>query len=440
MTKSRLFSGKIKKLYGDKLTVDRYNYLDPSQAEPDLGQPSNEGSVLTGSTITNVRSWSNILTVSSSSVYVGSTLTNVGFNTPNALIVVGGVSVGGDVNISGKAYINSVEVLTTQSGLTSQFGQSVINLILKITTSTNSTSTNSGALIVTGGVGIGKDVWIGGTTFAGNIYTNGYLVGSSTGTTSSFLINNFTESTSTNSGALVVNGGVGIGGALFVNTTSYVAGSQIITTATINQYANQTVIYAGTDTAVSTSTGNITIWNTSTLQTITDRGNSTTNRILIANTTTSTSSLTGALQVLGGVGIGGNLYVGGLLYADRLSINDTQSLTNLIPIEAGPDISVNTNTGIIVVSNISTLQSVTGRGATTNNSISITNTSSSTSGVTGALRVSGGVGVGGNIYAAGNINAGGVRTISSSSAPTTPTPTIGDIWYNCCRKHKCRWC
>ena len=430
MTKSRLFSGKIKKLYGDKLTVDRYNYLDPSQAEPDLGQPSNEGSVLTGSTITNVRSWSNILTVSSSSVYVGSTLTNVGFNTPNALIVVGGVSVGGDVNISGKAYINSVEVLTTQSGLTSQFGQSVINLILKITTSTNSTSTNSGALIVTGGVGIGKDVWIGGTTFAGNIYTNGYLVGSSTGTTSSFLINNFTESTSTNSGALVVNGGVGIGGALFVNTTSYVAGSQIITTATINQYANQTVIYAGTDTAVSTSTGNITIWNTSTLQTITDRGNSTTNRILIANTTTSTSSLTGALQVLGGVGIGGNLYVGGLLYADRLSINDTQSLTNLIPIEAGPDISVNTNTGIIVVSNISTLQSVTGRGATTNNSISITNTSSSTSGVTGALRVSGGVGVGGNIYAAGNINAGGVRTISSSSAPTTPTPTIGDIWYN----------
>ncbi len=171
MTKSRLFSGKIKKLYGDKLTVDRYNYLDPSQAEPDLGQPSTEGSVLTGSTITNVRSWSNILTVSSSSVYVGSTLTNIGFNTPNALIVVGGISVGGDVNISGKAYINSVEVLTTQSGLSSQFGQSIINLTLKITTSTNSTGTNSGALIVTGGVGIGKDLYAGGDL---------YIVGTST--------------------------------------------------------------------------------------------------------------------------------------------------------------------------------------------------------------------------------------------------------------------
>ena len=571
MSKSRLFSGKIKKLGSTKLTADRYEYLDTSQAEPDLGSPNLNGSVLTGSTSTNVRSWSDLLTIEGRSVRVRSTLTNVGFFTPNALVIDGGVGIAGDLSIFGKALINNVEVLTTQSGLTSQFGQSVIDLILRITTSTNATSTSTGGLVVYGGVGINKDVWIGGTTFAGNIYTNGYLVGSSTGTTSSFLINNFTQSTSTNSGALVVKGGVGIGGALFVNTTSYVAGSQIITTATINQYANQTSIFAGTDTAVNTSTGNITIWNTSTLQTITDRGNSTTNTILIANTTTSTSSLTGALQVLGGagiqgdlyvggkivvggdtldnsfvslnvtgstsatstttgalivvggagiggslfvknisyidgsqiittatinqyanqttitagtdtavststgnitiwntstlqtitdrgsatsnamsisnatsatstatgaltvaggVGVGGNLFVGGLLYADGLSINDTQTLTSLIPIEAGPDISVNTNTGIIVVSNISTLQSVTSRGANTNNIISITNTSSSTSEVTGALRVSGGVGIGGNIYAAGNINAGGVRTISSSSSPTNPPPVVGDIWYN----------
>ena len=455
MTKSRLFSGKIKKLYGDKLTVDRYNYLDPSQAEPDLGQPFLEGSVLAGSTITNVRSWSNILTVSSSSVYVGSTLTNVGFNTPNALIVVGGISVGGDVNISGKAYINSVEVLTTQSGLSSQFGQSVINLTLKITTSTNSTGTNSGALIVTGGVGIGKDLYVGGLISADRLYINdrlsltnlipieagpdisvntntGIIVVSNTSTlqsvtnrgnstTHALLISNTASAVSTTTGALQVAGGVGIGGNLYVGGTTTLG----VLNATSGTFSGTLGVTGTTTLGVLNATsgtfsGMLGVTGTTTLFGIAN----------IPNPTSSTSTTTGALTVAGGVGIGGNLYVGGILYADRLSVNDTQSLTSLIPIQAGPDISVTTNTGIIVVSNISTLQSVTSRGANTNNVISITNTSSSTSGVTGALRVSGGVGIGGNIYAAGNINAGGVRTISSSSAPTTPTPAIGDIWYN----------
>jgi hypothetical protein len=91
-------------------------------------------------------------------------------------------------------------------------------------------------------------------------------------------------------------------------TTSFVAGAEIITSATINTFASKTIIIAGTDTAVNTSTGEVTIWATSTLQSVTDRGNSTTNPILINNTTDSTSTITGALIVAGGVGIGGALY------------------------------------------------------------------------------------------------------------------------------------
>ena len=63
MSKSRLFSGKIKKLSGSKLTADRYDYLDSSQAEPDLGLPNLVGSVLIGSTNSNVRTWSDLLTI-----------------------------------------------------------------------------------------------------------------------------------------------------------------------------------------------------------------------------------------------------------------------------------------------------------------------------------------------------------------------------------------
>ena len=106
-----------------------------------------------------------------------------------------------------------------------------------------------------------------------------------------------------------VRGGVGIGGALYVQETSYVNGSQILTAATIANFGVSTIT-AGTDTRVSTSTGVVVIWNTSTLQSVTDRGAATTNAVSITNTTSSISTTTGALQVRGGVGVGGSVYVG----------------------------------------------------------------------------------------------------------------------------------
>jgi hypothetical protein len=146
-----------------------------------------------------------------------------------------------------------------------------------------STSTTTGALVVAGGVGIG------GNLYANLIYSNGVPVGSSTfggGTIiAATQITSATVSVSTTTGALVVRGGVGIGDSLYVNTAGYIAGAQIITTATIGQYA------AGTGLS---STGS--------------------NQIFIVTTsTTSTNTLTGALVVVGGVGIGQNLNVGGTI-------------------------------------------------------------------------------------------------------------------------------
>lgn len=75
---------------------------------------------------------------------------------------------------------------------------------LRLTDSTASTTTSSGAFVVTGGVGIGGQLNVGGAT---NKFTA------------------TTASSSTTSGALVVGGGVGIGGAVFMGSNLTGAGA-----------------------------------------------------------------------------------------------------------------------------------------------------------------------------------------------------------------------
>ena len=154
------------------------------------------------------------------------------------------------------------------SFITSSTGQ----IVIAATTVSNSTIT--GALIVAGGVGIG------GNIYASNIYSNGLLVATGSASfnggtvanattfTNTVVISTTTNSISTTTGALIVSGGVGIGGSL-------VAGG------------------------ISTFT----------------------------NTTAATSTSTGALQVKGGVGIGGNIWVGGTIFVANIRADATSSST-----------------------------------------------------------------------------------------------------------------
>jgi hypothetical protein len=59
MSKSRLVSGRAKKKLGSELSSDRYDYLDVSNAEPDLGLPSVDNSVLIGD-LDGSRTWTDI--------------------------------------------------------------------------------------------------------------------------------------------------------------------------------------------------------------------------------------------------------------------------------------------------------------------------------------------------------------------------------------------
>jgi hypothetical protein len=210
-----------------------------------------------------------------------------------------------------------------------------------------------------------------------------------------------TSATSTSTGDLVVSGGVGIGDNLYVKKTIYSGGLEVLTTASLGTGGvGVSAIYAGTDTAVSSNYGAVTIWNTSTLQSITNRGSTTTNAIYIANTTTSNDTASGALTVTGGVGIGGNLYVANTSFVAGAQIITTATigLFAVSSLTAGTDTAISTSTGNITVWNTGTLQSITNRGSTTTNAITITNTTTSVSTSTGALQVAGGAGIAGDVY------------------------------------------
>ena len=71
MSKSRLVSGRVKKLTGAALDPNRSSYLDVGNAEPDLGLPSINGQVLV-STTAGARSWSTVTSLTGSVGFTGS--------------------------------------------------------------------------------------------------------------------------------------------------------------------------------------------------------------------------------------------------------------------------------------------------------------------------------------------------------------------------------
>ena len=120
---------------------------------------------------------------------------------------------------------------------------------LRAVSTTTSTGSDSGALIVTGGAGIGGELNVAGRTH----------------------ILNGTSATSTWTGALNVEGGLGVNGAIYARSV-YIDGVPL----------------------------DEPFWN----------GGQITSPFYVANIENAFSTMTGALKVLGGAGIGGSLYVG----------------------------------------------------------------------------------------------------------------------------------
>lgn len=95
----------------------------------------------------------------------------------------------------------------TLSGDLEMSGDLILDEVHVINTS-NSTSVTTGALVVAGGVGIVKDMYVGGTIY-------GNITGSVT--TTSLSLSDTTQSTNTATGTLIVSGGAGIAKNLYTS-------------------------------------------------------------------------------------------------------------------------------------------------------------------------------------------------------------------------------
>jgi hypothetical protein len=119
-------------------------------------------------------------------------------------------------------------------------------------------------------------------------------------TSGAYFSSNNTAASSTSTGALVITGGAGIGGALYVGSNYDITGSGFI-----RGLATFTNGVTATGTAANTL-NNLTVGQTSTLSTTNIAGITT-----ISNATGSNAISNGALVVSGGVGIGGSTFIGG---------------------------------------------------------------------------------------------------------------------------------
>ena len=225
-----------------------------------------------------------------------------------------------------------------------------------ITDNTSATSTSTGALTIVGGVGIGGDLYVAGI-IVGTLTTATNLAGGTTGqvpyqvspgTTSFYgpgtagdvlvskgnaapqyqntltLAGN-TQSTSTTTGALVINGGVGIGGDLYVGGQFFAGGGLVLTTASFNNTPSD-----GSDIHIVKLGGGILQFNDiSTLQTVTSRGNTTNQIIKITNTTESTSATIGAMVISGGLGVAKRINCESIKIADTVFDSTEVALNTL---------------------------------------------------------------------------------------------------------------
>ena len=276
----------------------------------------------------------------------GSTTTTTG-----ALTVGGGVGIVENLFVGGTGKIENVtDATTTTSGALQVLGGlGVVKSIhaadttfesVNITDNTNSTDKDTGALIVqSGGAGIELNLNVGGvtkvwdetdatTTTSGALQVLGGLgvaksIHAADTTFESVTVTDTTHSTTKDTGAIIVqNGGLGVESNIYA--TNVFAASHI--------YANVSTAVASANVLDIRGTANV--------------GALVTLSTHISETTTSTSTTTGALQVAGGAGIVENLNVGGEFKVDTTLIATDTGQSRVGINKASPGFTLDVN-GIV---------------------------------------------------------------------------------------------
>lgn len=202
----------------------------------------------------------------------------------NRRLGVGNTSPGYTLDVNGNAHIGNLFILGNT--ISSEAGANIAGIV-SFSGTTNATSTTTGAVIVSGGTGIQKDLWVGG-----NIYANTIVASS----TSILAINDpLLYLNASNPGTYNYETGFFgrfVGGALNnYQHTGFVR----------NHTDNYWYVFSN---AAEPSGSTVNLSNAFiVLDTIKSGG------LILANTTPATSTSSGALQVAGGVGIQGSLWL-----------------------------------------------------------------------------------------------------------------------------------
>jgi hypothetical protein len=228
----------------------------------------------------------------------------------------------------------------------------------------------------------------GGYATLGSAQELTYNTNSKVLTAGGMTLTNATAATSLYSGALVVAGGAGIAGDVFIGGilhVNYVSTATNLAGGTAGQVPFQTATgvtnFFGPGTA-----GNVLVSNGT-------NAPSYNNTLTLTGLTSATSTASGAFQVFGGVGIGGDLYIGGKIVAQELDIQYTTITTTLV---------------------------------ITDDVMKTYNTTPATSTATGALVVGGGVGIGGDLWVGGTIH---VLNLAANRADNVSGGTTGQVLF-----------
>ncbi len=391
-------SGKVRKTPPNKVPEDRYKFLKLQDAEPDLGVPAADGYVLV-SDVDGRRSWED-----SKSLVAGNN-TELIFN--NEGIADGTENIVYDKNTGflgiGKnplteldvdGFITATGFIGSLDGNASTASKFLNTTSISLQGAVTGTVNYDGSSNVTISTTLANNVVVLGVNTTGN-YVQGVSAGTGisvsgvagegwtpTVSLSHLGLENLTDpnadrilfwdDSANKTEWLSIGSGLIITGTTLSietdNNTTYTisaetttGGANIRLSGSDSSTDDVAILGAGITTVTRTDTNTITITTTEvdTLESVTDRGASTTNAITISNSTESTNTTSGALIVTGGVGVGDNINVGGDIAVNGGDITTTAITATLFNTNAttvniagaGTNVTIGSSTGNTTVNN-----------------------------------------------------------------------------------------
>lgn len=293
--------------------------------------------------------------INNGNIVANATTKSTGIDT-GSIIAKGGVGIAGNLHVGDK-WSSMTALQDTAIG--NIYAASGRFTTIEGTDLTNATTSSSGALIVAGGAGIAKDLWVGG-----NIYTNNvYGVVQNVLTLQDPLV--YLQALGNLS---LYNYDVGF-------FSDYTVGSIYAHTGLARQHEGNTWVFFSN---VASEPGGAHInWSDAGIAYDTVK----LGELVVANSTATTSTTTGALRVAGGAGIAGNLFVDAIEATSSTAYVYDQAVT------------------VLNIANSGTTTNIYGITKTHGNLVAASGVNSS-SPLTGAINISngGGLGVTGNVY------------------------------------------